>query len=157
MKKNTLRILSILLIAILLMGTLTGCSVKDKSEIRKLLVSFETGCRDADLEEILDCFDPQVIKPIKSTLNLLGTDLSDISDLIYGIIGLGGLVQPDENDALQLLQSIRIKPSEYTFHKDQDLCEVTAEISYEAGGESYSDTAVINCVNRDGEWYLLMN
>ena len=92
MKKNTLRILSILLITILLMGTLTGCSVKDKSEIRKLLVSFETGCRDADLEEILDCFDPQVIRPIKSTLNLLGTDLSDLSDLIYGIIGLGGLV-----------------------------------------------------------------
>lgn len=157
MKKNTLRILSILLITVLMTGTLTGCAAKDKGEIRRLLASFESGCREADLEVILDCCDPQVVKPIKSALNLLGTDLSNISDLIYGIIGLGGLVQPDENDALQLLQSIRIKPSDYTFHKDQNRCEVTAEISYEVGGESYSDGAVINCVNRDGEWYLQMN
>ncbi len=157
MKKNTLRILFILLITVLLMGTLTGCTLEDKSEIRKLLASFESGCREADLEIILDCCDPQVVKPIKSALNLLGTDLSDVSDLVYGIIGLGGLVQSGENDALQLLQSIRINPSDYTFHKDQNRCIVTAEISYEVGGESYSDDAVINCVNRDGEWYLLMN
>ena len=157
MKKNTLRILAVFLFTVMMAGMLAGCTIKDKSEIRSLLATFETGCREADLETILDCCDPQMIKPIKSALNLLGTDLSDVSNLVNGIVGLGGIVSPDENDALQLLQSIRIKPSDYAFLEDQDRCDVTVEVSYAVGGESYSGDAVINCVNRDGAWYLLIN
>ena len=155
MKQKSIRVIALLLAAVLFMALLSGCG--RKSEIRKQIAAFEAGCRAGSLEQVLDCFDPQAVQPIKSALGFLGTDLTELSDLVYSVIGLGGLVSSDQNKAMEMLQSLQFKPTEYVFNDSKDRCDVTVVVSGASDGEPFEDEAVLHCVLRDGTWYLTLD
>lgn len=158
MKRKLMRTLSLLLAASMLAVLLTGCG--EKGKVKKLISEFEGACQSADMEEILDCFDPQIVKPVKGVMGLFGISASALSDLIGSVVGenpfgslsLGDLVQTD--GIKEELKTLRIKPESYAFNKDKDKCSVTVTYSGTIRGEEFSREGELTCVLRDENWYL---
>lgn len=157
MKKTITRVMMLLLAAAMLMGTLAGCAKKNDIRIKKQLGSFESACRAGDLEGVLDCCDPHIVKPLKSTLGFLGTDLSQISELVYGIIGLGDSLLQDDQQIQEMLSSLDFKLKSCEYNDEKDYCNATVTVSCDVYDEHYEEDTIIPFVLRDDTWYLAMN
>ena len=155
--KKPARAIALILCLTLMAALLCGCG--EKSKVQKVLSSFESACRRGDVDAIMDCCDPKVIAPIRSAMNLLGADADSLSDLLNAIMGLGTLTGAvDENDdPVQLLKDFRIEPVDYAFNSDKTACTVTVKCSGAIYGENYTEDGTIDCVLRDGSWYIALD
>ena len=158
MKQRLLRGVSLLLVLVMLSALLTGCG--EKGKVKALIADFEEACQEADMSEILDCIDPEVIKPVKSIMGLFGIDVSAVADLISSVIRTDSFGLPDLGELLETqgmkdeLAALRIKPKSYSFNKGKSECRVQVTYSGTFRGEDFSHEGELACVLRDGEWYL---
>lgn len=158
MKRKLPRIAALLLTLVMCLTLLTGCG--EKGKVKALISDFESACQSADVSKMLDCLDPEVAKPVKGVMSLLGIDASKISDLLdsvvggelFGSSGIGELLKTDNLE--EELATLEIKPESYAFNKAKDECSVQVTYSGTFRGEEFSKEGELTCVLRDKTWYL---
>ena len=154
MKNNLRRIIAILLCAVLLAGLLGGCG--EKGKVQKLIKSYERACHSAEVEDILDCYDPNIVNPVRSVSKLLGIGADTLINLVAPLLGvdLSGVELPDLSALLDVLKTLKLKPVSYEFSNGNKKCSVKVECSIELFGSVQTVTTTFRCVERDGKWYV---
>ena len=160
MKKRTLKLISVILVAAFLLGSLCSCNAKNNSKIKTLFNNFESACKAADVDKVLDCCDPNIIGPARSIASFIGIDSSKLSSYIFQIIDFSKVAadtikQTDNLESIfAAFSSLTIKPKKFNYNDEKTNCSVTAEITYTKDGEKHKSETVIKCVQRDEEWYF---
>ena len=149
MKKKMVKAVALVMVVVLLVS-LGGCG--QKGDIKKLMSRFETACQSLDVEGIMDCLDPTIIKPLRSILGILG--MGDLSGALGDVIDALGLTGIPDISSVDALQDLRLTPTDYSFGSDKTSCAVTTEIAYTLGGQEYTATVVLNCIQVDDVWYI---
>lgn len=154
MKNKLKRIAAILLCAVLLAGLLGGCG--EKIKVQMLIKNYERACQSADINGILDCYDPNIANPVRSISKLVGVGAESLLNLITPLLGidLSDVSLPDASSVLDLLKTLKLKPSSYEFSKGNKKCTVRVDGSIEILGSVTTFTAKFRCVERDGNWYV---
>ena len=142
-----------LLLALIVTLSFTGCAIAERSAIKKdVVVPFEKACHEKDVKGILRCFDPSISDPILTAVGF--ADLLGITDYLDRFIGLIDNFTKIDTTVDAFMESISVKPKEYSFNDTNDKCVVTADVSYHSGEETKTITATLRCVRIDGKWYL---
>lgn len=154
MKCRMKRIIAIGLCIVILAGLLCGCG--EKGKVEKLIKNYERACHSGELDSILDCYDPNIVNPLRSVTKLIGIGTDKLLNLITPLLGteLSGVDLPDVSSVLDVLKTLKLKPVSYEFNGDKTKCSVKAECSVEILGSVQTITSVFNCVLRDGKWYV---
>ena len=142
-----------MLLALVMMLTLAGCSAAERSSIKKdVITPFEKACHEQDVKGILRCFDPSISDPILTAVGF--ADMLGITDYLDRFIGLIDNFTKIDATVDAFMESISIEPREFTFNDTNDKCVVTADVSYQSGEKTKTITATLRCVKIDGKWYL---
>lgn len=144
------RMITLLLSLSLSLMLLTGCG--EKSGVKKLLAAYEDSCRALSVEDMANCFNPDLVRPVTSLLGIFGVELSDLDSLLSGLVSFANEYSGSELE--ELYQTIKITPRDYTFNDAKDECDVTAEVSYTVDGEQRSDLCTFHCEVVDDNWYI---
>lgn len=160
MSKRMIRLVSIMVGVVMMIVGLVGCG--EKNEVQELIERFESACRTADVEGILDCCDPKFANPVRKVFKVFGAEPEDLTDLLYGIFGLGMIAEADlgENDVetlLDSLDSINISPIEYDFNEEKTQCKVKVMYSGVFDNDEIREEGEIVCFVRDEQWYIAVN
>ncbi len=147
MKKMMKRVTVVTLTAVMLLTLLTGCGAK--GAVKETISNFESACQALDVRGMLECVNPTISKPILTAMNLLGVD--DTSGTLEELVGILGIVEGAGEKTEEFVQSIEIKPDEFTFNGDKDECSVSAELSY---GEEKTKAITIELILKDEIWYI---
>lgn len=156
------RIVGFLVIVSLLIPTLmfSACGDGDSGEnkpIDELISRFEKAIQDADVDDLLECCDPEVTGVVTSVLGFFGLDGDDMSDLLSKIMDLGNIIKDklgNEEETQKVLKSLKLTPVDYNYSDKGTRCKVTVKYSYESDGDTETDTTKIDCVLRDDKWYV---
>ncbi len=149
MKKTAKRVLCALLIACLV---LTAAACGAKSDVNQLIDSFEAACVELDTSAMLDCMNPSVANPVRTVLDLLGVkDLDKILDALVDVIAF---VDFKDDNPVDVLATLKIKPENHVFNDAEDECTVTASVTYTADGEEVTDVVSFKCILVDEVWYI---
>lgn len=147
--KRPVKLIALILVCALLACSLTGCA---KADVSKKIKAFESACQKADVDAMLDCFNPDIVKPVKSVLGLLGiSDFNSIADKLLDIIGF---IDFKDASPQETLQTLKIKTKDFNFSENDTKCAVASEVTYKVDGEESSKTVVINLKQKDGEWFI---
>lgn len=147
MKKIMRRAAAIILTAAVLLSLLAGCGAQ--SDVKNSISEFESACQALDVKRMLECMNPTISKPILGALDLFGVE--DTSGTLEQLAGALDLFGDAGQVTEELVQSIRIKPSNYVFNDAKDKCTVTAELSY---GDGDSKIITLQMILKDGNWYI---
>ena len=152
MKKQN-RMIALMLVALVLVSCLTGCSGA-AGEIRDTLQEFEYACRHLDTDAILGCVDPDVADPIRMILALYsqatGRDYEDVTDgilekVVYGIFG-------EDFDPDDFLSTLSVTDAK--LEVDGDEAVVNCVINFEIAGEKFARNSAIYLVEIRDRWYI---
>lgn len=147
MKKTIRRVAAAALAAAWMLLLLAGCGAQN--DVKKTISAFESSCRALDVRGMLECINPTISSPILSAMDLFGVeDTSGTLELLTDALDVFG---DAGQEAGELIQSIRIKPSSYVFNEAKDQCTVTAELSY---GDGDSAIITLRMILKDGSWYI---
>ena len=167
MKQRTRRI-SLFLALVLLAGLFSGCSLRDllrrepeqttgiseqmASPIETLVLNAVTACRNLDVDTLLDYIDPTLAGPARSALSLVQTLGGSTEDVLSAIFStaLGDSKTPE--DITAFCQSLNLTVE--SVEENGDDATATTSYSVSADGQTYTGTAYVHCVNRDGKWYI---
>lgn len=147
MKKNFRRVAAVLVLAVMMMALLTGCGAK--GEVKKTISNFETACHALDVRAMLECVNPTISKPILAAMDLFG--MEDTSGALDELVGILGIFEGAGEKTTEFVQSVKIKPVDYTFNADKDECIVVAELSY---GEEKTENITMEMVLKNEVWYI---
>ena len=148
--KTCYRIMSVMLAFVLLAACLTGCG--EKSGVKKVIRDFETACQEADVDGMLDCFNPDIINPLRTTLDLFG--MGDLSGAMDTVAGLLPPLDFTGADISEVLESIRFEPKDFDFNRSKDNCDVSTEIRYTVNGNEYRNVYIVSCRQVGDDWYI---
>ena len=150
MKTKILRTVSVLLIAVMMLGLFTGCA---QFGVRKTIAAFEKGCKELDSELIMECLNPAIMDPLGGALSFLGVDnLDNFLGVLMDVLDFSDF--KDETPE-EILETLKIKCKSLSFNDDKNECTVSAEISYEVGEETVEKLVFIECELVDETWYIM--
>jgi hypothetical protein len=115
-----------------------------------------TAYNRADINAMLDCYDPTTSKGVKAAMNiagdLLGVDAQDVLNLMpflynsFGNVDMGGTTLNDAKPTI----SMAVLSSGI----NGDTADVSVHITLTAGGQSYEQDANIPMIRMGGRWYF---
>lgn len=144
------RILALIFSTVMLLTLMTGCG--EKNEVKDLLEDYQKSCRSLNMEDMAECFNPSIIKPLAGLLGLLGIELDDVSDALAEVVSFAN--EYSGEDLEEIYQSISISPKSFSFSKEKDECNVSAEIGFTVGGEKKTEQTTFHCKRVDDDWYI---
>ena len=151
--KTKLKKAAALLLAIVLAASFLACEATERSAIKKDVIKpFETACRALDVKEMLRCFNPTFSDPILTAMGI--ADLLGISDYLEKISARFDNFGKLGVTADEFFSSVSIKGNDYQFNETLDKCRVSATVKYRTKNGEKEVSAVLNCVKKDGKWYL---
>lgn len=153
MKKTCTRILSLLLVAALAVCLLSGCAATDKLAISKMLHRFEKACRAEDADAMLDCINPSLVNPVRTTLSLFG--VASLNDTLSSIMELLGAFDFKGANTADVLKTVKIAPRSFSFSDDGKNCDVFADITYTLNGSEVTGAYIIRCGKVGSEWFIM--
>ena len=149
MKRSIIKGTALFLMAVLLISTLSGCANK---EVKDLIGRFETSCQAMDVDGMLDCCNPTIVKPLRGVLGILGVkDLNGIVDSLSNILGAFDLKGNSPED---VLKTVKITPTKYETNSTKDGCSVQATITYVLNGKTVEKNVQIACTKGSEGWYI---
>ena len=150
MKKNIMKLFSLGLAVILMMGCLTGCD-GTSTEIKNLLTEFEYACNTLDIDAMLNCIDPSISDKVKFGLSLYGlvmkADDDETLDQIARLLSGNSTL-----DGQEFFSSIKIELNNVSSEGEITKAETT--IQYKLLGQNYKRDAVFSCVKSADKWYI---
>lgn len=154
MKKIAVSV-SAALLALLMLLSLGACKPREVGSdepVRALLARFEDACHQLDVNEILDCVNPDVSKPLKFAADLVGgftdADSEQLFDMLTSLLQNAG----DIGDNKQFFSSVHMTVNSVDMESDKAKAHVT--VSYTEDGAERTKDATVICILRDGQWYV---
>ena len=144
-------VVAIILTAAIILTCMTGC-FGEKGAVNKLLNKFEAACRAADADAILDCINPTIANPVRSTLSLFG--VGSLNSALDTVLGLVGLIDLGNSNPAEVLSSVRITPKSHTFNSEKNKCDVAVEVIYSTGTQTVTNMYIVSCAKYADEWYI---
>lgn len=144
------RILALIFSTVMLLTLMTGCG--EKNEVKDLLKDYQKSCRSLDMEDMAECFNPSIIKPLTGLFGLLGIELDDVSNTLTEVVSFASEYSGENLE--EIYQSISISPKSFSFGKEKDECDVSAEIEFTVDGEKKTEQTTFHCKKVDGDWYI---
>lgn len=130
---------------------LVGCG--EKSDVKNMIERFESSVSTLDLDGVMDCVNPSVIKPIRGFLSLMGVE--DVNQVVADLfLELGFSYAFDTIVDQGMVEDFKIEPTEYRFYNDKNDCVVTVRISYYLAGEYYETGVDVDCSRINEQWYI---
>ena len=148
--KNTLKRVLCAVMALMMLVTIASCGAK--SDVNKLIDTFEASCVELDTDGILDCMNPDVVDPVRSVLDLLG--VKDLDKILEALVDIIAFVDFKDDDPKSVLETLKIKPENHVFNDAEDECTVTASVSYTVDGSEVTDVVSFKCILVDEAWYI---
>ena len=150
MKKRIIKITTLILALIMMVGCLAGCGGTSK-QVNNLLTEFEYACNTLDIDAMLNCIDPAVADPVKVGLSLYGLfaqkdqdeTLDQIAQLLSGDSKL---------DGKEFFSSIKIEIKKVSTKGKSTRAETT--IQYKLLGQNYKKDASFMCMKNSDKWYI---
>ena len=137
--------LSLFLVLILVVSVVSGCASTGPD---KTIKQFEKAYNKGDVNGMLDCFDPVIVKGIRAILNISGSFLpinpNDVLDLVPFIClfdDSGGMPQ--------------ISISVYKAEIDGDKAELSADAKSVMGDETETAQVRFYMEKQEGKWYIM--
>ncbi|MBQ1280679.1 MAG: hypothetical protein IIY16_00325 [Oscillospiraceae bacterium] len=150
MKKNTMRKLAVLLLAVMLLGMLSGCA---QLGVRKTIANFEKGCKELDSELLMSCLNPKIMEPLGGLLGLLGVD--NLDNMLGVLVDVLDFIDFKDQTLEEILKTLKISCKSIEFNDDNTECTVAAEVSYKVGEETVEKAVFIDCALEDETWYIM--
>jgi len=149
MQKNLRKVIIFGLLLILLFS-LSGCG-SETNEIRALTKDFENACNKLDMNEMLECIDPDISGSIKKLTGFIGMFSDKDTDELLDSFAKVLFSNLPENSR-EFFSSIKIKLDSIT--KEENKAHAAAEIEYEISGEDKKVNASFDYTYEDGKWYI---
>ncbi len=146
--KKMKRIVSLVLVVVVIIGSLSGCGGKGK--INEVLDNFESACNSFDVSEILDCIDPQYAGPVRDIYDLYRIVAREkaeesFAELIQKIFG----VKYDPSDFLGDL-----KIEDRIIKSSGRRSTVRCVLAFKMAGELFRRDAIIKLKKLKDTWYI---
>ena len=151
MKKIIVIVVVIALVATT--GVVAG-TVLSKNSPKAVLKRFEQAYNDADVNGMVNCFEPKV-QSVYNTINSLTSSLIgfSIDDMVNSVLFLAPLLEEYSDEDFGEMPQIRIKPTKV--EKDGDYATVYCTVTLITDGNNIeSEDGSIETVCVDGEWYI---
>lgn len=150
-----------LMMALCLLLALTGCSKPEKeslgisgqdpSPIETLAANAVTAIHAQDVDGLLDLIDPTLSDPARVALEFMQAMGSTAEEILATVLE-AVLGEDAPQNVAGFCQSLELDV-ESIDERDSEATVIAAyRVAYE--GQTYTGTATIGCVNRDGRWYL---
>lgn len=150
--KETIRKLFCFVATLLMCASICGCSTNETPEnpeekqIKNTILEFQQSCNDIDVDGMLDCINPALVK-------MIDVLPGDPDKVLIAIIDLICLVDIDTaDDILAFFESIRIDTE--SFEIEDDSATVDAVLSYTLDDETSAEDVTIKMIKKRGNWYL---
>ncbi len=151
MKNNVSKKMAFVLVVLVLIALVGGCSSADKGDVEALMSEFEYACNTLDIDAMLDCIDPDIADGIRLSIGLAGmfseVDSADLVEEFANLVMDNGHV-----DANAFFSSINIEVEDVSVEKDTAVVEAIVE--YSVSSEDFKKMATFECVNYMNEWYI---
>lgn len=147
--KKIYQFAAILLILSIIAVTFTACA---KPEVKDLLSDFEEACKSLDIRGMLNCYKPNISKPILTLMDIVGID--DTSEYLDKLTSLMGNFGNLGVSAEEFFSSIAIEKQQYSFSDSNEKCSVDAIISFGPDDNRHTIDSTIECVLVDEAWYI---
>lgn len=113
---------------------------------------FVSAYNSADLDKMLDCFEPSVARPIKSMMGIAGSLLGVNVNDIFGMMPFVADLLPESYGGSGTLPKISCEV-QGTF-LNGNTATVYATFSIRTDGETTNEAVEIDFVMIDGKWYI---
>lgn len=151
--KTGIRLVSLMLVLAVFVSCFAGCSRAER-EIKSVIDEFQYCCNEEDIEGMLDTIEPDISDKVKKLAGglgkLLGKDTSDMLESLFGLI-MGDLFVVDFSD---FCKNMILDVQEITVDEEGEKAVVSAIMTYEMNGETYSEEVEIKCVYDMEQWYI---
>ena len=137
------------LLAVLVLS-MSACG-GEQSEIKALTTRFEKSCNKLELNEMLDCIEPDVAQGVKAITGVIGMFTDADTDELLDKFGAMLFSEMPENSK-EFFSSIKITVNDVEVDKDN--ATASAEIAYEISGEESVANAYFEYVRIEEEWYI---
>ena len=148
--KNKKTLLIIIVIFALSISILTGCNNEPKTS--ELIKKLENAYNAQDVDELLNCLEPNVAKRVKGLLDVIGLETESLKRLVPFFTKTKSYTSSDSDDwGTAVLEEISSEKKE----NDESRSTVTysVKITYSNGNVvNFDDT--IQMVLIEGQWYL---
>lgn len=154
MKKLKLLVLSITFLFLTL--TITACGGKDENvqKIESLISELQYACNNLDVDQLLECIDPNISDPIRLGMSFLGNSSGlskeEMVEALFDEIG-GNSYQVQENPS-DFLSTLKINVMNIEVEGDEAM--VQAEVSFTVNGEEFDRETYFYCVKELDNWYV---
>ena len=139
-----------LILIIVLSVSVCACG-NQNNEIKTLTKNFENSCNKLDMNEMLDCIDPDISESVKKLTGLIGMFSDKDTDELLDSFAKVLFSELPENSK-EFFSSIKIKLDNIEI--DEDSASATAEITYEISGEDNKSNANFEYTRIDEKWYI---
>ena len=123
--------------------SLTACG---KGEVKEVVNRLEAGINKMDVNEILECINPEVANPIKLLVGTFGQGEELLLELVQQVFG--ATIQFDEVNT----EKVKINPKEVSVNGTN--ATVECELEFEWGESVIKETIVFNMIKVDDVWYI---
>ena len=124
--------------------SLTACG-KD-NEVKEVVNRLESAINKMDVNEVLDCVNPEVANPIKLLVGTFGQGEEMLLDLVQQVFG--ATIQFDEVNT----EKVKLEPKEV--HVNGNSATVECELEFEWGESVIKEIIVFNMIKVEDEWYI---
>ena len=149
MLKNLKKVIIFALVFMLVLSV-SACG-SQKSEIKTLTKNFENSCNKLDVNEMLDCIEPEISGSVKKLTSLIGMFSDKDTDELLESFAKVLFSELPENSK-EFFSSIKIKIDDIEI--DEDNASASAEIRYEISGEDNISNANFEYIRIDEKWYI---
>lgn len=143
-----------MIMMLILMTLMLGGCTSDKSEIKDTLGRFEDACRNLDLDEMLDCIEPNVADPIRLGMAIYsGATGQEYKDFVDGTFDqLVTAVFGEDLESNDFLSSISISDAKCEVEKEN--AAVTCMVKFEIAGEKFERETTVYLHKKGDKWYI---
>lgn len=147
MRNNKKIYITVLLIAAAFF--LTACQ-SEKGKIKETLNTFQEACKDSDMEEMLNCLDPdmpgvQLIRSGSILAEMLTGEEISINDVMQEVFG-------ESLNMDSFFEDISVKNAKCKINGESAV--VTCSLFYENEGENEEEKVKIDMRKIDEKWYI---
>lgn len=149
MKRRIISLAAAIISAVLLLS-MAGCGRSENAAVKGVIHDFQKACNRLDLNAMLDCIDPDEAQQLRMAAGIVGMIAGTDSDKLFD--GLSNLLFSGFPGGADLFSSIKIDIQDIKI--DGDRAAASVEIACEVGGTKTTEDSTIQCVCKDGKWYI---
>ncbi|MCL2741597.1 MAG: DUF4878 domain-containing protein [Oscillospiraceae bacterium] len=136
-----MRKIAVTLLAVTMVFAIVACGGGESPE--NTVASFEKAIKNADVNALIECFEPEYSSMLKQFLSMLGDDLFTVEEMVSEIFNM----EVNKSDLAKAKLTI--------IDKEVNGDQCVANIEFALGGQTSRET--VPMVKIEGKWYFMID